>query len=207
MSEIKKPASLSNVWAAAGDRIRPSDEKIMQGWVVEIPMMQNENWITNRQDMAIAHINQHGLAVWDSNTMYIDGKSYVQGIDGYIYKAVVDNVNVEPGTDDNVWQSAFVTPDDVNSLRVFNGYIVISSGLNAQSNKRYYALNSLTITLPSSAATGDNVIINKMPSAEVTIDVDGSGVISTIQGDFDNVKYDIADEINITYNGSVWVVA
>lgn len=204
MAEINKPNNLSSIWAANGDRIKPSDEKIQRGWIVEIPTMQNENWITNRQDTAIAHINQHGISVWDAFTQYISGKSYVQGRDGKIYKAAVDNVNTDPIGNDTVWMIAFVSTDDPTGMKVFNGYTLISSNFNVQVNTRYYAMNSITLTLPSSGSLGDNLIVNKAPGAEITFVVQGGGRISTGSGLMDSVIFDVHDELNIVWNNTNW---
>lgn len=99
MAEISKPSDINKIWSSSGDTISPSDTKIQTGWVVEIPPRQWFNWLDNKQDQAIAHINQHGIAVWDSNTEYQAGKSYVQGSNGVLYKAIQTNTNQDPTTD------------------------------------------------------------------------------------------------------------
>lgn len=204
MAEISKPTTLNSIWAANGERIKPADEKIQRGWIVEIPTMQHENWITNRQDTALAHINQHGVAVWDAFTQYLGMKSYVQGRDGKIYKALVDNINTDPVGDENTWMVAFVSSDDPSGMKVFNGYTLISSNFDVQVNTRYYAMASVTLSLPATALGGDSVIINKAPGAEVTVIVEGGGQISTFSGLMDAVIFDIHDELNIVWNNTHW---
>lgn len=204
MAQFLKPNTINTVWGTVGERIKPSDEKIQLGWVVEIPPLQYENWSQNRQDQAIAHFNQHGIAVWDSYTQYLGGKSYVQGSDGFIYKAIVDNFNRDPVTDQSAWRSAFISEDNPRSLKVFNGYIIISSDFDVSLNTRYYAISSSTLTLPSTAENGDNVIINKAPTTEVTIVVEGGAQIRTLAGLMDAVIYDVLDEINVVWNGTNW---
>lgn len=204
MAEIVKPNTLNTIWADIGDKIKPSDSKIQQGWEVEIPPHQVENWAANRRDMAIAHINQRGIAQWDEYTSYIGGKSYVQGSDGNVYRALVDNIGKNPLTENEYWYAAFVSEDDVDSLKLFNGYIVISNDVSVSANNRYYALGNLTITLPSSASLGDAVTLNKNPSSEVVLEVDGGGSIRTLEGLYDEVLYDIIDQIYIVWNGNRW---
>jgi len=107
MAEITKP-DLSLIWASSGDVLKPSDSKIQSGWAVEIPPRQWFNWLDNRQDQAIAHINQHGIPVWDDTTEYIAGKSYVQSpASGEIFRAVQTNIGRNPDTDanDTYWES------------------------------------------------------------------------------------------------------
>lgn len=99
MAEIVKPSGLSKTWAKLGDKIEPSDVKKDTGWVEEIPTYQDFNWIQNRTDTAVAHINQMGVPVWDSGTEYQAGKSYVTGSDGNIYTCKVTNTNNNPVSD------------------------------------------------------------------------------------------------------------
>lgn len=207
MTEIIKPTTLNSIWAVAGGRVKPDESKIQRGWVVEIPFVEYENWLTNRQDTAIAHFNQRGIAEWDWETLYILGKSYVQGSDGKVYRAKTNNRNKNPvsGTDD--WVIAFVATDDTDSQRLFNGYIPISQSFTPQVNTRYYALSSLTLVLPTTAKAGDNVVVNKAGSVEVTVRVLGGGLINTKVGRISEVIYDIDDEVNFLFTGSVWQVA
>lgn len=99
MAEFSLPTDLNLQWASSGDVLKPTDTKIQQGWQPEIPARQWFNWLDNRQDQAIAHIAQHGIAVWSSTLEYQAGKSYVQGSDGLIYKARTTHTNVDPTTD------------------------------------------------------------------------------------------------------------
>jgi hypothetical protein len=206
MAEFLKPSTLSSVWAIAGDRIKPAEEKMQSGWLVEIPMRQYENWLTNRQDAAIAHFNQRGVAEWDNATEYLAGKSYTQGKNGIVYKALITNVNTDPTTSTGAWTEAFVSADSEESRRIFNGYLAISGDITASSNSRYYALGSLTLTLPSTASLGYNVVINKSSFAEVTVVVANAGKIRAGNDLVDDVLYDILDEVNFTWNGTTWQV-
>ena len=90
MALIVKPSGLAKIWATSGVVQTPSDSKIAQGWVIELPPYQYDNWLCNRQDTFIAHVNQLGIPVGDSGTVYIGGKSYVQGSDGVVYKALLE---------------------------------------------------------------------------------------------------------------------
>ena len=109
MADITLP-DMSLIWGSSGDVLKPSDSKIQQGWAPEIPARQWFNWLDNRQDQAIAHFAQHGIPVWSSSLEYQAGKSYVQGSDGIIYKALTTNTNVDPVGNVGDWESAFLTP-------------------------------------------------------------------------------------------------
>lgn len=111
MAEITLP-DLSLIWASAGDVLKPSDAKIQQGWSAEVPPRQWFNWLDRRQDEAIAHIAQHGIAAWSDTLEYQAGKSYVQGSDGIVYKALTTNTNINPVGNIGDWEQAWL---DANS--------------------------------------------------------------------------------------------
>lgn len=116
MPEISKP-DYTNLWASGGSLVSPSSVKIQTGWTAEVPPFQWENWSQNRQDQAIAHVLQHGVSAWDSVTEYILGKSYVQGSDGFIYKALTTNTNINPVTDvASNWIKLSLTPDQMTQV-------------------------------------------------------------------------------------------
>lgn len=88
MTLITKP-DFSYIWASGGAIVAPNDTKKQQGWVAEAPPFQYDNWLQNRQDQMLAHINQRGIPAWDGLTNYeAGGLSYAQGSDGKIYKSV-----------------------------------------------------------------------------------------------------------------------
>lgn len=100
MAQFLKPSNLNNVWASGGDRIYPGDTKYSTGWQVEIPPRQYFNEIDYKQDQMLAHLNQHGIPVWDSETEYQSGKSYVQGVaGGVIYLCIQTHTNQNPELD------------------------------------------------------------------------------------------------------------
>lgn len=115
MAEILKPTNLSLTWASGGDVLNPGDTKYATGWQVEIPPRQWFNYLDNRQDTALAHINQHGVVAWDNTTEYQEDKSYVQGAtNGTVYRCIQTHSNQNPETDvGNVyWIVAFASSGD-----------------------------------------------------------------------------------------------
>ena len=112
MAQFLKPSNLNNVWASGGDRIYPGDTKYATGWQVEIPPRQYFNEIDYKQDQMLAHLNQHGIPVWDNETEYqykLNGeKSLVMGSDGIIYRTLTTNTNKDPTITVGVhWEIAF----------------------------------------------------------------------------------------------------
>ena len=108
MPLFTKP-QFNSVWASIGAKLTPDVAKISQGWVVEIPPHEYENWSQNRQDALLAHINQVGIPMWDQTVEYQAGKSYTQGTTtGVVYRAVTTNTNVNPELDiQGNWTVAF----------------------------------------------------------------------------------------------------
>lgn len=113
MTLITKP-DFTYVWASGGAVVAPNDSKKQLGWVAEAPPFQYDNWLQNRQDQMLAHINQRGIPAWDALTNYEAGSlSYVQGSDGKVYKSVAasgpSSVVSNPTTDgtDTYWTIAF----------------------------------------------------------------------------------------------------
>lgn len=109
MANIVKPSGINQLWASGGTKVDPGLVKSNIGWVVELPPYQYQNWLDNRQDTFIAHINQHGIPEWDSETEYQGNLSYTQGSDGYIYKCLTTNTNFNPANPLNslYWVRAF----------------------------------------------------------------------------------------------------
>lgn len=111
MPNISKPSGINRLWAAGGTKVDPGVQKSNIGWIVELPPFQYQNWLDNRQDTFIAHINQHGIPEWDSETEYQGNLSYSQGSDGFIYKCIATNTNFNPVNPLNgtYWARAFET--------------------------------------------------------------------------------------------------
>lgn len=115
MAEILKPSNLSLTWASGGDVLNPGDTKYATGWQVEIPPRQWFNYLDNRQDTALAHINQHGVVAWDNITEYQEDKSYVQGAtNGTVYRCVQTHSGQNPEADvtNTYWIVAFASAGD-----------------------------------------------------------------------------------------------
>jgi microcystin-dependent protein len=112
MPKYTKPIDPNVIWAStalSSDVVKPDNSKIIQGWIQEKPPLETENWLKNKLFLAYAYYNQLGIPEWDSNTEYQAGKSYVQGADGLVYKALVTNTNANPaGGGGSLWELAFV---------------------------------------------------------------------------------------------------
>lgn len=127
MANIVKPSGINALWAAGGTKVDPGLAKSNIGWVVELPPYQYANWLENRQDTFIAHINQHGIPEWDAETEYQGNLSYTQGSDGKIYKCSQTHTNRNPvvPTNSNYWAVAF---------EVYGSVAVVQNQLTAHLN-------------------------------------------------------------------------
>lgn len=120
MAEIVKPFNVNLIWAADSSAVSDptstpgfDSNKIRTGWEVEIPTLQDFNFIDKRQDQFNAYLNQHGIPEWDSVTEFQANKSLTQ-VNGLAYKALKTNTNVNPvGDTTGSWSQAFVTPADL----------------------------------------------------------------------------------------------
>jgi len=197
MAQFLKPSNLNNVWASGGDRIYPGDTKYATGWQVEIPPRQYFNEIDYKQDQMLAHLNQHGIPVWDGETEYQANKSYVQGLNGEIYRAIVTNTNTDPvGDITNSWVNPFAKPSDVPVAST--DHIIYPTGLVDQwaSNTGIVgnavgSLADITVTLPVKLSNILNVqvtqgITSSIEAAEMLYSVfsqslDATGTTVTIR--------------------------
>lgn len=136
MPNIVKPSGINQLWAAGGTKVDPGLQKLNIGWVVELPPYQYQNWLDNRQDTFIAHINQHGIPEWDSETEYQGNLSYTQGSNGMIYKCVTTHTNFNPVNPLNspYWAVAFET---------FGSVAVVQNALSAHLTN-YATLSGIT---------------------------------------------------------------
>ena len=119
MANISKPTGLNTIWADGGTKIDPGTSKYNIGWVVQLPPYEYQNYIDNRQDRALAHMNQHGVPEWDGVTEYQGNLSYTQGSDGIIYKCIQTNTNKDPSNALNnaYWVVAFESFGSVAALQ------------------------------------------------------------------------------------------
>src|SRR5690606_26958226 len=135
MAQFLKPGNLNNVWASGGDRIYPGDTKYATGWQVEIPPRQYFNEIDYKQDQMLAHLNQHGIPVWDNETEYQSGKSYVQGqTSGLVYRCISTHTGQDPELDvgNTYWEVSFATEEYTYSKAEIDDKTAIASSGQTQ---------------------------------------------------------------------------
>lgn len=168
MPVITKPTDLSLIWASAGDVLDPGNTKYATGWEAEIPPRQWFNYLDNRQDQAIAHINQHGVPVWDSNTEYQEDKSYVQGsTNGTIYRCVQTHTDQDPETDvsNTYWIIAFASAGDFYT--------------KTEANSLYLAKASNGSDIPNAATFRSNIDVYQTTQVYTKTEVNAKTTVSS----------------------------
>lgn len=168
MAQILKPSNLSLIWASAGDALDPGATKYATGWTVEIPPLQTFNYLDSRQDQAIAHINQHGVPVWDATTEYQEDKSYVQGsTNGTIYRCVQTHTNQDPETDvsNTYWIIAFASAGDFYT--------------KTEANNLYLAKASNGSDIPNAATFRSNIDVYQTTQVYTKTEVDAKTTVAS----------------------------
>ena len=105
--------NMTQVWASSVDaQIEDPNsqygnpDKIIDGWVEEIPFHESENFMRNRADQMLAHINDYGIVNWDSETDYPVGAWIRSSVDGNVYVSKqTPNINQEPSATASYWDT------------------------------------------------------------------------------------------------------
>lgn len=64
---------MRRAWCNSGQKVQPNDPKIDIGWIAEKPPFQNENWLQNRADVYLQHLEERGAPNWDPLVIYSKG--------------------------------------------------------------------------------------------------------------------------------------
>ena len=96
--------NLTRVWAegAPGANVVDPDTttpgKFDAGWLAEVPPFEHFNFLQKLFTQGLAHNNEQGINVWDTNTTYpINGLA--KGSDGITYQAVLEQSANDPVSD------------------------------------------------------------------------------------------------------------
>lgn len=132
MVDTVKP-DLRRTWAAGAPSANVVDPdvttpgKFDEGWLAEVPPFEHFNFLQKLFTQGLAHNNEQGINVWDTNTVYpVD--ALVKGSDGIIYTAAVEQAGNDPVADGGVnWIDSLMTStrfvDEVSDMKVLKGVV------------------------------------------------------------------------------------
>lgn len=106
MATSKPDLTTNGIWGSDNINITdPGATKTKEGWGSEIPPSGVQNWWQERADEMLNHLNEQGIAVWDSLTDYpVNG--WVKGSDGEVYISLqTPNLNQDPTSTPAYWLS------------------------------------------------------------------------------------------------------
>ena len=129
--DILKPI-YGEVWAASGEKLAPENQKIDSGWILEMMPYQYENFLQNRQDVAITYLLQKGVAEWSGEQEYTANKSVVQ-YQGHLYIATSTVTNVLP-TVTASWRKLTVPVGTNGTIPIAFGGTGASTAAQARAN-------------------------------------------------------------------------
>ena len=177
MTNAVKPDT-TYAWAQSGAILPPIYTKIQEGWIDEYPSFQYFNWIDNRQDLYLQHINQQGIPQWDANTSYVPSGSFTNR-NGVIYQCVAPTVGQDPATDvaNTYWTLAFQSANgqvvrELGSTTAptysFNGYT--GTGTYATATTLGLAVNGTTaVTVTSGGISVNTLTANSATISSLTV--------------------------------------
>lgn len=102
---VQPRPNVESVWASQGNTSAPNQEKILEGWIEEIPLNIIANWIENRQDRAILYLFQNGIAEWHNATEY--PKNCLTRQEGIFYISKEASTGASPKDTPIAWEIAF----------------------------------------------------------------------------------------------------
>jgi hypothetical protein len=117
---------LTRVWANGappGNVVDPDTTtpgKVLSGWQAEVPPFEHFNFLQKWFTQGLAHFNEQGIAVWDTNTTYPQ-YGLAKGSDGEIYISQQEQNGNDPISDngDN-WGLLFLELTDISFIKRAN---------------------------------------------------------------------------------------
>jgi len=166
-----KPVDI-RIWAEGGQKTDPGNSKYAQGWVVEIPTLQNMNFIQNQITQMMKHINEQGIVQWDNLTNYPIG-AIAKGSNNIAYKALNANVADDPVTSAN-WEIFGASSGDFTQrVRVDANYEVGPTGDFASITE---AIEKLSIGHPEYLIGGIHARLQLQPGFVIAEEIHVDGV-------------------------------
>lgn len=213
----QKP-DLTRVWANTAPPANVVDPdvttpgKVTAGWQAEVPPFEHFNFLQKWFTQGLAHFNEQGIGVWDTDTTYpVNGMA--KGSDGNIYKALVEQNGNDPVSDTSgtnwilidfslfVTSSQFSTADEAAEFAYANNKILVL--LSGESAKLVCDptggddIQDMAGWLRQCVVSGDAELYLELADGIHTvstfIDIDGPGNVVDIRGTSTPDLLDITD--------------
>ena len=117
-----KPTDINKIFASNAPTTSIKDPDIARagkyqlGWIGEKPPYQTFNYAQNKVDRALSHINEYGVAEWDSVTSYPIGGWARSTVDNEVYVSLsASNQNNEPSVSSSQWISLYSAISNISS--------------------------------------------------------------------------------------------
>ncbi len=116
-----------------------------------------------------------------------------------------DTLTFVAGTGVSLTTNASLKQVTINATGT-SDYIPVPAGTALEFSKQYFVTSSGTVTLPTGTGSGrpvgTSVIITKLVSATIFINVTGFDIISTDLGDTNSIELDVTQECIFVFNGT-----
>ena len=164
MAQVK-PA-IDTVWGSTGATTDPGTTKMNLGWTAEIPTHNVQNFWQQRVDEFLTHVNEQGIAVWDTVTTYpLD--AWAKGSDGEVYVALQIATAQDPISAPAFWEllSEKINPAGSGSTgNNANGYFKIADdGTISQWGVTTVSASSTAVTFPVAFTTLASISVTAIP--------------------------------------------
>lgn len=175
MVDISKPV-YGSIWANAGEKLPPDQNKIAMGWIQEMMPYQYENYLQNRTDVALSYLLQKGIAEWSADQEYTANKSVVT-YGGQLYMATSTVTNTLP-TVAASWKKLSATFGVNGAIPVTFGGTGATTAADARTNLGIGS--AATVNLPTSNGLVAKLADNSLVARAVT---GITGYITVTNGD------------------------
>ena len=115
---------IDRVWAGTAEIIVPDGAKMDSGYEAgdTSPLASHSNYIQNRQDSYLKHLDERGMTEWSVQILYL--KSAFVWYQGQCYTATITNQAQAPVYNPNVWKTLAISVDNpLTDIKVWSGAV------------------------------------------------------------------------------------
>lgn len=161
MAESKP--DLTIVWAETGTVVEPDDTKKAAGYIAEKPAFEVFNWLVNRADRFLRHIDENGIPAWSSTVTYNEGSLVLHG---KILKRSTSDTNLgkDPDSTTGWWDDNPYGKQDIpTGTRMFFHQATVPTGWTKDATLNDYMLRVVSGTGGGSGGSDSPILMDKVP--------------------------------------------